>query len=284
MGAVAALVLASCTTLAGGKGEMAHPALGAPIEWGSCDPAPLPTDSMPAGAECGQLAVPIDYSKPESGVATIALIRFRATGAKIGSLLLNPGGPGGSGVQFAAGILSDLPSQLHERFDIVGFDPRGGGRSRPAVWCKSNAEKDCVRADPQVDYSPAGVAHIEGITKGFVQRCADRAGKQFLENVGTASAVKDTEAIRAALGDDKLTYVGFSYGTELGTQYAEAYPQRGRALVLDGAVGRRVAPMDSVIRQAQGFHKALNVFAADCAKSPDWPLCSGPAKAVDVFH
>jgi hypothetical protein len=97
MGVVAALVLASCTTLAGGKGEMAHPALGAPIEWGSCDPAPLPTDSIPAGAECGQLAVPIDYSKPESGVATIALIRFRATGAKIGSLLLNPGGPGGSG-------------------------------------------------------------------------------------------------------------------------------------------------------------------------------------------
>jgi pimeloyl-ACP methyl ester carboxylesterase len=83
------------------------------------------------------------------------LIRFRATGAKIGSLLLNPGGPGGSGVQFAAGILSDLPSQLHERFDIVGFDPRGVGRSRPAVWCNSDTENDRERADPQVDYSPA---------------------------------------------------------------------------------------------------------------------------------
>ncbi|HXL59499.1 MAG TPA: alpha/beta hydrolase [Mycobacterium sp.] len=284
MGVVAALVLASCTTLVGGKGEMAHPALGAPIEWGSCDPAPLPTDSMPAGAECGQLAVPIDYGKPESGVATIALIRFRATRAKIGSLLLNPGGPGGSGVQFAAGILSDLPSQLHERFDIVGFDPRGVGRSRPAVWCNSDAENDRERADPQVDYSPAGVAHIEGITKGFVQQCVDRAGKQFLENVGTASAVKDMEAIRAALGDDKLTYVGFSYGTELGTQYAEAYPQRVRALVLDGAVDPSVDPMDSVVRQAQGFQKAFNDFAADCAKSPDCPLGTDPAKAVDVFH
>ena len=137
------------------------------FEWGSCDPAPLPTDSMPAGAECGELAVPIDYSKPESGVATIALIRFRATGAKIGSLLLNPGGPGGSGVQFAAGILSDLPSQLHERFDIVGFDPRGVGRSRPAVWCNSDAENDRERADPQVDYSPAGVAHIEENHEGI---------------------------------------------------------------------------------------------------------------------
>lgn len=228
--------------------------------------------------------MPIDYDKPESGVATIALIRFRAAGAKIGSLLLNPGGPGGSGVQFAADIIDEIPEPLRERFDVVGFDPRGVGLSRPAVWCNSDAENDRERAEPDVDYSPSGVAHIDELTKQFVQRCVDKVGKEFLAHVGTVSTAKDMDGVRAALGDDKLTYVGFSYGTELGTQYAQAFPQRVRALVLDGAVDPTVAPMDSLIRQAEAFQKAFNDFAVDCAKSPDCPLGTDPAKAVDVFH
>lgn len=271
---VATLAIASCTKLIDGHVQQARPQLGAPIQWRQCW----------HGAECGELAVPIDGDKPESGVASIALIRFRATGVKIGSLLLNPGGPGGSGVQFAADIISDIPKPLRERFDIVGFDPRGVGMSRPAVWCNSDAENDRERADPEVDYSPAGVAHIDELTKQFVQRCVDKMGKEFLGNVGTASAVKDLDALRAALGDDTLTFVGFSYGTELGTQYVEAFPQHVRALVLDGAVDPTVQPMDSLIRQAEAFQKAFNDFAADCAKSPDCPLGTDPAKAVDVFQ
>lgn len=273
---VTVLVLASCTNLVGGHALQARPPVGAPIQWRPC--------KSPPAAECGELAVPIDYSKPESGVATIALIRFRATGAKIGSLLLNPGGPGESGVQFAADIMRDLPGPLRERFDIVGFDPRGVGMSRPAVRCNSDAENDRERTEPEVDYSPAGVAHIEDLTKQFVQRCVDHMGKEFLANVGTASAIKDMDALRGALGDDKLTYVGFSYGTELGTQYAEAFPQRVRAMVLDGAVDPTVQPMDSMLRQSEAFQKAFNDFAADCVKSPDCPLGTDPAKAVDEFH
>ncbi|MBV8966003.1 MAG: alpha/beta hydrolase [Mycobacteriaceae bacterium] len=268
------IATASCTQVVVGHPRMAHPALGSPVSWRPCA----------KGAECGELAVPIDYDNPGSGTATVALIRFRATGDRIGSLLLNPGGPGGSGVQFAAGTVDDLPQQLRERFDIVGFDPRGVGLSRPAVRCNSDAENDRERADPQVDYSPAGVAHIEDVAKGIAQRCVDNMGKDFLSHVGTVSAVKDMDAIRAALGDDKLTYVGFSYGTELGTQYAEAFPQRVRALVLDGAVDPTMQPMDGLIRQAQGFQKAFNDYATDCAKSPDCPLGTDPAKAVDVFH
>jgi pimeloyl-ACP methyl ester carboxylesterase len=268
------LAIASCTHVVEGQPKMPHPALGAPIQWRPCG----------SGAECGELAVPIDYNKPENGVATIALIRFTATGNKVGSLLLNPGGPGASGVEFAAGMVSDLPKSLRERFDIVGFDPRGVGMSRPAVRCNSDAENDRERSDPEVDYSPAGVAHIEELNKKYVQRCVDKMGKEFLAHVGTASAVKDMDAIRAALGDDKLTYVGFSYGTELGTQYAESFPQRVRALVLDGAVDPAVEPMDATIRQAEAFQKAFNDYAADCAKSPDCPLGTDPAKAVDVFH
>ena len=276
------LTIASCTRVVNGRGEIAHPALGAPIEWGPCQ---IQSDGdIPRGAECAELAVPADYGNPGSGVATIALIRFRATGDKIGSLVMNPGGPGGSGVLAATWMLRDVPKSLRERFDFVGFDPRGVGMSRPAVWCNSDAENDKERTDPQVDYSPAGVARIEQDTKEFIQRCIDKTGKDFLANVGTASAVKDMDALRAALGDDKLTYIGFSYGTQLGSEYAEAFPQKVRAMVLDGAVDPTVEPMDSMLLQSEAFQKAFDDFADDCAKSPDCPLGTDPAKAVDELH
>ena len=161
-----------------------------------------------------QAPVPVDYSNPDGAVAQLAIIRFPATGAKIGSLVINPGGPGKSGIQAAVNLIPNLPSQVRERFDLVGFDPRGVATSTPALWCNSDADNDRERAEPQVDYSPAGVEHIEKETKAFVQRCLDKMGKEFLANVGTASVAKDLDAIRDALGDDKLTYLGYSYGTD----------------------------------------------------------------------
>ncbi len=162
------------------------------------------------------LSVPVDYAKPDGDVAQLAMIRFKATGHKIGSLIINPGGPGESGVEAAASLVGTLPQSVRERFDLVGFDPRGVASSTPAVWCNSDADNDRLRADPQVDYTPAGVDHIEKETKAFVQRCVDKMGKEFLANVGTASVVKDLDAMRAALGDEKLTYLGYSYGTRIG--------------------------------------------------------------------
>ena len=123
---------------------------------------------IPAGAECGKLSVPVDYAKPDGDVARIAMIRFKATGDKIGSLVVNPGGPGESGVEAAASLVGSMPESVRQRFDLVGFDPRGVGRSTPAVWCNSDADNDRLRADPQVDYTPEGVAHIESETKDFV--------------------------------------------------------------------------------------------------------------------
>jgi pimeloyl-ACP methyl ester carboxylesterase len=173
---------------------------------------------------------------------------------------------------------------VRERFDLVGFDPRGVANSTPAVWCNSDADNDRLRADPQVDYSPAGVAHIEKETKDFVQRCVDKMGKEFLVNVGTASVVKDLDAMRAALGDDKLTYVGYSYGTRIGSSYAESYPQNVRAMILDGAVDPNADPIEADIRQAAAFQQAFNDYAADCATDPSCPLGTDPAKAVDVYR
>jgi pimeloyl-ACP methyl ester carboxylesterase len=282
--AVSVLALTGCSKLVDGRALIAVPRPGSPAQWAACQAAAASDQSrIPPGAECGLLSVPVDYAKPDGDVAQIAMIRFKATGDKIGSLVLNPGGPGESGVQAAAAMVSALPQSVRERFDLVGFDPRGVASSNPAVWCNSAADNDRQRADPQVDYSPAGVAHIEKETKDFVQRCVDKMGEEFLANVGTANVVKDLDALRAALGDDKLTYLGFSYGTRIGAMYAEQFPQNVRAMILDGAVDPNADPIEADIRQAAAFQQAFNDFAAECAKDPSCPLGTDPAKAVDVY-
>ena len=128
------------------------------------------------------------------------------------------------------------------------------------------------------------MAHIEDETKQFVARCVSKMGKNFLEHVGTVNVARDLDAIRAALGDDKLTYLGYSYGTRIGSAYAEAYPQNVRAMILDGAVDPNADPIEADLRQAKGFQDAFNDYAADCAKKPTCPLGSDPTKAVDVYH
>ncbi|MBV9515731.1 MAG: alpha/beta hydrolase [Mycobacteriaceae bacterium] len=282
--AATALAVVSCTRLVDGHPKLAIPKVGSPIAWEKCVAASPEAGSILATAQCGKLGVPVDYSKPDGDTASIAVIKFPATGAKIGSLIINPGGPGESGVNAAASMSQNLPATLRERFDLVGFDPRGVGLSKPEVWCNSDADNDRQRADPQVDYSPAGVAHIEQMTKEMVQRCIDKMGKEFLANVGTANVVKDLDMLRSALGDAKLTYLGYSYGTRIGSSYAEAYPQNVRAMVLDGAIDPNADPFEADIRQAEAFQKAFDDYAADCAKSPDCPLGTDPAKAVDVYH
>ena len=172
---------------------------------------------------------------------------------------------------------------MRERFDLVGFDPRGVANSMPAVWCNSDADNDRLRADPTVDYTPEGVDHIEKENKEFVQRCVDKMGKEFLANLGTANVAKDLDAIRASLGDEKLTYLGYSYGTRIGALYAEAYPEKVRAMILDGAVDPNADPIEEEIRQAAAFQKAFDNYATDCATSPDCPLGTDPTKAVDVY-
>lgn len=283
---VFALALAGCGPLTPGK-PMSAPGINPPppVDWGPCqvvgggDAAQLP-----AGAQCGDIAVPVDYADPTGAVAHLALIRFPATGPKIGSLVINPGGPGESGVDAAIDLLNTFPPEVRQRFDIVGFDPRGVGSSTPALWCNSDADNDAMRADPQVDYSPAGVAHIEDTEKRYVQRCVDKMGKEFLANVGTVNVARDLDRLRIALGDEKLTYLGYSYGTEIGSAYAEAYPDKVRAMILDGAVDPNADPIQADIDQAAAFQKAFDVYAADCAKAASCPLGTDPAKAVAVYH
>jgi pimeloyl-ACP methyl ester carboxylesterase len=280
---IAALLLAGCSNMVDGRAVISAPRPGSPIQWALCKAAASDQNRIPAGAECGMLSVPVDYSKPDGDVAQIAMIRFKATGQKIGSLVVNPGGPGESGVEAAASMAPTLPQSVRERFDLVGFDPRGVANSTPAAWCNSDEDNDKLRADPTVEYTQEGVDHIEKENKEFVQRCVDKMGKEFLANLGTANVAKDLEAIRTGLGDDKLTYLGYSYGTRIGALYAEAYPDKVRAMILDGAVDPNADQIEEEIRQAAAFQKAFDNYAADCASSPDCPLGTDPSKAVDVY-
>ncbi|MDT5065724.1 MAG: hypothetical protein QOK02_1879 [Mycobacterium sp.] len=257
---------------------------GQPPVWGGCETFVDDTSAIPT-AQCGTVSVPVDYAKPEGAQAQLAVIRIPATGDRIGVLMVNPGGPGASAVDAVAGMGVGLAgTQIAGRFDLVGFDPRGVGHSTPELRCRTDAEFDAYRREPNVDYSPTGVAHIEGLYRQFAQDCATRVGKDLLANVGTASTGKDMDVVREALGENQINYLGFSYGTEIGSAYAQAYPDRVRAMVLDGAVDPTLDPIEENLRQMAGFQTAFDDYAADCAQLAGCPLGNDPAQFVNRYH
>ncbi|HKV20323.1 MAG TPA: alpha/beta hydrolase [Mycobacterium sp.] len=252
--------------------------------WGSCQPWVGDTAAIPT-AQCGTVSVPVDYAKPEGAQAQLAVIRIPASGDRIGVLMVNPGGPGASAVDTVAGMGAALAgTEIGRRFDLVGFDPRGVGHSTPELRCRTDAEFDAYRREPNADYSQAGVARIEALYQDFAQKCADRVGAEFLANVGTASTAHDMDVVRAALGENQLSYLGFSYGTEIGSEYAAAYPERIRAMVLDGAIDPTLDPIEENLRQMAGFQAAFENYAADCAQSAGCPLGTDPTQFVNRYH
>ena len=257
---------------------------GQPPVWGGCEQFAGDTSNIPT-AQCGRVSVPLDYANPEGAQAQLAVIRIPATGDRIGVLMVNPGGPGASAVDTVVGMGAALAdTDIRRRFDLVAFDPRGVGHSTPELRCRTDAEFDAYRREPNADYSRAGVAHIEDLNRQFAQRCEARMGKEFLAGVGTASTARDMDVVRAALGENQISYLGFSYGTEIGAAYAEAHPDRVRAMVLDGAVDPNLAPIDESLRQMAGFQTAFDDYAADCAQSAGCPLGADPAQFVNRYH
>ncbi|HEX8001868.1 MAG TPA: alpha/beta hydrolase [Mycobacteriales bacterium] len=219
------------------------------------------------GFECADLRVPLDYDAPDGDTIEVSVIRLKArrSARRIGSLVLNPGGPGGSGIEFARQAEALLPGEVRDRFDVVSFDPRGVGESTP-VDCLNDAELDRLLA---VDPSPETAAEKKALfdaSRDQVAKCKARAGR-LLPHVGTVDVAKDMDVLRVALGDAKLTYVGFSYGTLLGARYAEQFPTHVRALVLDGALDPTLTPRETAKAQAVGFDRALEAFFTDCVSS-----------------
>lgn len=266
---------------------------GQQLGWGSCEAyATSDTDrklytDKSTRLDCARLVVPLDYAKPEGKTITLGLLRRKATdaGRRIGSLLVNPGGPGASGMEAAASLASAVANNdLGKQFDLVGFDPRGIGASEPAVRCLTDQERDAQRIDDIEDSSPSGVAKDEERLKDYANKCAQRTSTEMLANVGTRDVVKDLDVMRSALGDKKLTYLGFSYGTFIGSVYAEQFPANVRAMILDGAVDPSQNSVDASVAQAAGFQKAFDQFAAWCAKRQDCALGSDPSKAVQAYR
>ncbi|MGB9306507.1 MAG: alpha/beta hydrolase [Mycobacterium sp.] len=260
------------------------PAAAPQQNWGSCKDFVDDLSDIPT-ARCTTVSVPVDYDKPGGAQAKLAVLKIPATGQRIGSLLVNPGGPGASAVDMAASMAGELKdTEIGRHFDLVGFDPRGVGHSTPALRCRTDAEFDAYRRDPMVDYSPNGVAHIEQVYRQLAKSCVDRMGMGFLANVGTASAARDMDMVRQALGDDQINYLGYSYGTELGTAYIEHFSAHVRAMVLDGAIDPTVNPIDENVNQMAGFQTAFTDYAADCAKSAACPLGTDPAQWNNRYH
>ncbi|MEV5543427.1 alpha/beta hydrolase [Saccharopolyspora shandongensis] len=264
---------------------------GQTLSWGPC--APFATSDSDRTAfddtslECARLEVPIDYAEPQGQVITLGVLRKPATDPehRTGSLLMNPGGPGASGMSAAASVASSIgQSDLGQRFDLIGFDPRGIGASEPAVKCLTGPERDAERLDSDADTSPAGIAATEQEERDYVGKCAEHTGTKMLANVGSREVAKDMDVLRSALGDAKLTYLGYSYGTRIGAEYAETFPGNVRAMVLDGAIDPGQSTVDQLVAQGAGFQRAFNDFAAWCAKRQRCSLGPDPAQAVAVFQ
>ncbi|MEU7811539.1 alpha/beta hydrolase [Pseudonocardia sp. NPDC049154] len=257
------------------------------LAWGPC--LPLADDDRERelfgapGVECARLTVPLDYAKPEGRTAQIAVLRAAGGGANhIGSLVLNPGGPGGSGVEMAAAFAAQGAAGV---FDIVGFDPRGVGKSTPTIDCTTDAEWDAARAESLRDLVAEGTAAAEARARQDAENCVQRSGgADVLANSGTRDVARDMDVLRAALGDEKLTYLGYSYGTRIGATYAEMFPQNVRAMVLDGAVDPTQTAAEGAIAQMAGFQGAFDTYAADCTRQADCPLGTDPARATAEFQ
>jgi len=291
------VAIAACTSVLSGQAVSTGVAPGLDrfytqaLTWGPCASFATSEGDRRAFAEpqydCTRLEVPLDYAAPQGRTAQLAVARLKAQGQKIGSLLTNPGGPGASGTsQLVSSIGANAQAgPLGQRFDLIGLDPRGVGASTPTIDCRNNAEWDAERADLDIDPSPAGVAQTEAEERQFVEQCVQRSGGvEVLANVGTRDAARDIDILRAALGDEKLTYLGYSYGTRLGSVYAETFPQNVRALVLDGAVDPTQSTADRTVAQNAGFQQAFDAYAADCAKQPACPLGTDPAQATAAFQ
>ncbi|MFI9767322.1 alpha/beta hydrolase [Streptomyces sp. NPDC052415] len=285
---VAALVVSACST--GGSTTSASPAAeaalaalpqatpdalspyyGQKLKWRGC--------GVP-GFECATLKAPLDYSEPGEDDVRLAVARKKATGPgkRIGSLLVNPGGPGGSAVgylQAYAGI--GYPAEVRARYDMVAVDPRGVARSEP-VECLDGADMDTyTRTDLTPDDDREQTELVDAYKK-FAEGCG-KDSPELLRHVSTVEAARDMDILRAVLGDERLNYVGASYGTFLGATYAGLFPKRAGRLVLDGAMDPSLSARRLNLDQTAGFETAFQAFARDCVQQPDCPL---GAKAGEV--
>ena len=243
------------------------------IEWEDC----------PGRTECGTVEVPIDYTNADSKTASIHLVRLPATSKddRIGSLLVNPGGPGFGGsflAEQATGIYSE---EILRRFDIIGFDPRGTGLSTPAIDCVDDYDYWFAGGDITPDTDAEREEAVRW-ARDYTEECLTK-NSDIIEFAGTNNVARDMEMIRRALGEEKISYFGFSYGSELGATWATLFPHTVRAAVFDGAADPEADPVDDVLQQNKGFEDSITRFLDDCDSDPTCPLSGDAAGKFDAF-
>lgn len=245
----------------------------APV-WQACDTV-FPGDAglaLPQEAgryECAVAKAPLDYAQPDGKTMDLALRRRAAddTRNRIGTLFIEPGGPGGSGVDAVPDFASKLSDEVRRRFDIVGFDPRGVGRTRPSGLPAGTPALPCggglgeYFSQDLADTRPGASAAMASAASAYAQTCRNDT---IMPHLGTMNVVRDLEVLRRTVGDDKLSYLGVSYGTEVGILYADMYPTHIRAMIIDGVVNPAHSGEDILVTQAVGWQQGLEAFFAWC--------------------
>ncbi|MGN8247215.1 alpha/beta hydrolase [Cellulomonas soli] len=277
---VGVLVLVGCTpakhqasatapTASGGSDVAAdlQPFYGQSLEWTEC-----------GELQCATATAPLDWADPTGPTITLALSRQPALGGEaIGSLLLNPGGPGASGVDFLESAVAMVSESVQQQYDLVAFDPRGVAGSSPVACVDAPALDEILATD--LDTSDAGLQEAQDRYGAFGAACLENTG-DLLAHVDTVSVARDLDMLRSALGDDALTYLGFSYGTEIGATYAALFPGQVGRLVLDGALDPTLSSTELAVGQAGGFENALRAYVADCQAGSDCPLTGDVDKGL----
>ncbi|WP_462283877.1 alpha/beta hydrolase [Nostocoides sp.] len=239
------------------------------LAWTDCD-----------SAKCAKLTVPLDYAKPDGATIELSVLKVaaRSSRKRIGSLLVNPGGPGGSGVEYARYADFVVGAPVRDTYDVVGFDPRGVGDSDP-VECLTPPEMDhYLGSDPTPDDAAEEQQSVT-TAKDFGAACKTNASP-LAEHVSTVEVAKDMDILRAAVGDAKLNYLGKSYGTFLGATYAGLFPANVGRMVLDGVLAPDLTPEEVLIGQAKGFEVATRAWAADCVQEGQCPVGSSVAQVM----
>ena len=268
---------------------------GQKVAWYDCvATAGVEKSADKTGFQCAKVKVPLDYSKPDGQTIEIAMKKHQATGSvRQGTLFMNPGGPGGSGVDDVGAMVDSTFAGVQKSYDIIGFDPRGVGSST-AITCSTDAEAKAMEGVSPVDAAGAPVAFEKRgavISERFKQLEADCAARtkptELLDHVDTVSVARDLDILRALSGDQKLNYAGFSYGTYLGATSAELFPANTGRLVLDGALDPSLSYSERRQGQARGFERALRNYVAWCQSGQSCPLTGGTDAGVqqigDVF-
>jgi pimeloyl-ACP methyl ester carboxylesterase len=257
------LLLCSAATIvvvaggAGGAGRPRSKDAHVTVDWTPC--------SGYKNLRCAKVPVPTVYGHPKEGTVNLAVVMVPSTSAHPkGDIFMNPGGPGGSGVQFLEQSYTSFPASLRGQFNLVSWDPRGIGASTPAVTCDTPQQ---LIAYARVTPAPDDAAQIKQVvdsTKAYVKSCVRNTPRLLLENVGTRVTIEDLDSLRADLGQSKLNYIGFSYGTFLGELYAQRYPSHIRTMVLDGVIDPALGLVGSDRTQALGFEGDLSAFFTWC--------------------